>query len=532
MASAAAPANAPRAAATAAPSDIAAMPVDPFRRRVLMSLVILCTVMQVLDQTIANVALPHMQGALGASPDTVTWVLTSYIVAAAVATPVTGWLQDRFGRRALLITTVAGFTFASTMCAMSISLPMMVGARLMQGIFGAFIVPAGQSLILDINPRSRHPQAMMIWALAAMVAPVLGPVLGGWLTDAFGWRWVFLINLPIGLVGLAGLLLFMPRIGGRPSRFDATGFLLLLVAIASFQLMIDRGAQNDWFDSLETMIEAGLAISAGWAFVVHVATAPEPLMPRAIFRDRNLVVATVFILLMVGLVIASSALTPPLLQRLYGYDAYGAGMLTAPRGIGMAISMILGTRLANLVDRRLVILIGLALVATSIRMMMHFSLEMDGVPVAWSGLVQGLGFGLVFLPLNLMAFGTLDPRYRTQGAGLYNLARSLSGSIAISLATVIITRQEQVSHADLAGHVTAQRLPLPAFGFTQQFGMTSDRVFGLVDAEINRQATMIAYIDAFSLMFWMVILASPLVLLLKAPRAVPAGAEEAALAVE
>ena len=532
MAAAAAPASDAPRPAPALQADVAAMPLDPARRRILMSLVILCTVMQVLDQTIANVALPHMQGALGASPDTVTWVLTSYIVAAAVATPVTGWLQDRFGRRLLLIGTVAGFTAASTLCAVSVSLPMMVAARLMQGVFGAFIVPAGQSLILDINPRSRHPQAIMVWALAAMVAPVLGPVLGGWLTDSFGWRWVFLINLPIGLVGLAGLLLFMPRVPGSPSRFDAVGFALLLVAISSFQLMIDRGAQNDWFDSIETMIEAALAASAGWAFVVHIATAPEPLMPRAIFRDRNLVVATVFILLMVGLVIAASALTPPLLQRLYGYDAYGAGLLTAPRGIGMAISMILGTRLAKLVDRRLVILVGLGLTAVSIRMMMHFSLEMNGEPVAWSGLVQGLGFGLVFLPLNLMAFGTLDPRYRTQGAGLYNLARSLSGSIAISIVTVILSRQEQISHADLAGHITEQSLPLPVLTFTQQFGLAPGSVFGLVDAEINRQATMVAYIDAFTLMFWMVIAASPLVLLLKVPRAAAHGAEETAPTIE
>src|SRR6478609_3796832 len=340
MASAAEPASGSSRPTPTTPVETAAMPLDPFRRRVLTSLVILCTVMQVLDQTIANVALPHMRGALGASPDTVTWVLTSYIVAAAVATPMTGWLQDRFGRRILLIATVMGFTAASTLCAVSISLPMMVGARLLQGVFGAFIVPAGQSLILDINPRSRHPQALMVWALAAMVAPVLGPVLGGWLTDSFGWRWVFLINLPIGLIGLVGLFLFMPRVPSNPSRFDALGFALMLIAISSFQLMIDRGAQNDWFESLETMIEAALAASAGWAFVVHVATAPEPLMPRAMFRDRNLVVATVFILLMVGLVIASSALTPPLLQRLYGYDAYGAGLLTAPRGVGMAISMI------------------------------------------------------------------------------------------------------------------------------------------------------------------------------------------------
>lgn len=497
------------------PDDVAVLPVDPATRKILMALIIGATVMQVLDSTIANVALPHMQGALGAAPDTITWVLTSYIVAAAVATPVTGWLADRFGRRALLIAAVAGFTFASTICAFAISLPMMVGARLLQGVFGAFIVPVGQSLMLDINPRSRHAQALTLWGLAAMVAPVLGPVLGGWLTDAFDWRWVFLINLPIGIVGLFGLVAFMPRGRGSAGRFDGIGFALLLIAIAAFQLMLDRGAQNDWFDATETWIEAGLAAGAGWMFVVHTITARAPLMPVALFRDRNLVISTICVLLVIGLMLASSALLPPLLQRMLGHSAYQAGVLTAPRGVGMAIAMIVAGRLARTVDRRILLLIGLATSAWSVWLMMGFSLEMDSRPVIVSGLIQGVGFGFVFLPLNMMAFTTLDPRYRTQGAGLYNLSRSLGGSIAISSITALLTRQGQISHADLAANITDQTVPLAALTMAGRLGVAPETALSMIDSAIDRQAAMIAYIDAFTAMFWLLLAAMPLVLLMR-----------------
>ncbi len=501
--------------ATVPSDDVALLPVDPLRRTMLMTLVICVTVMQVLDQTIANVALPHMQGALGAAPDTISWVLTSYIVAAAVATPVTGWLSDRLGRRALLIMTVTGFTGASALCAVSVSLPMIVGARLLQGTFGAFIIPAGQALMLDINPKSRHAQAMMMWGLAVMVAPVLGPVLGGWLTDTFDWRWVFMINVPIGAVALAGLLIFMPRGVSRASRFDLTGFVLMLVAIGAFQLMLDRGQQNDWFQSVETLVEAGLAISAGWAFVIHTLSDPDPLMPGALFRDRNLVVSSVFVLMVMGLIMASSALTPQLLQGAMGYDAYGAGLVTAPRGVAMAVAMLMGGKLAQVIDRRLLILFGMALTAVSMRMMMGFAPDMGGWTVMSSGVVQGFGFGFVFLPLNLMAFGTLDARYRTQGAGLYSLSRSMSASIAISLMATLIARQVQVSHADLVQHVTTQSIPLIGQMAEGSIGGAAAIVTAMVNGEITRQAGMIAYIDAFTVMFWLTIVATPLVLLLK-----------------
>jgi DHA2 family multidrug resistance protein len=503
----------------APPSDVAALPVDPARRAILMTLVIAATVMQVLDQTIANVALPHMQGALSAAPDTISWVLTSYIVASAVATPVTGWLSDTMGRRNLLIMTVAGFTAASALCAVSVSLPMMVAARLMQGAFGAFIIPAGQALLLDINPKSRHPQAM-------------GPVLGGWLTDTFDWRWVFMINVPIGILALIGLLIFMPRVPATASRFDMSGFGMLFVAIGAFQLMLDRGQQNDWFESTETIIEAVSAATAGLAFIIHTLTSEEPLLPPTIFRDRNLVISCLFILMVVGLVMASSALIPQLLQSLMGYDAYGAGLVTMPRGVAMAASMIFGGRLAAIIDRRIIILFGMMLTAISMRMMMGASLDMSGHLIVISGIVQGFGFGCVFLPLNLMAFGTIDPRFRTQGAALYSLARSLSGSIAISLMSSLIARQMQISHSDLAGYIDSGASAMVSR--MMGGGGAPGAMMTMMNGEVTRQATMIAYVDAFTVMFWFCILAAPLILFLRSAPTKPPTAEEAghAMAME
>ena len=340
---------------------------------------------------------------------------------------------------------------------------------------------------------------------------------------------MFLINLPIGIVAIAGVVMFMPRARAVASRFDAFGFALLFLALASFQLLLDRGQQNDWFESPETIVEAALAAGAAWAFAVHTLTARAPLLPIAVFRDRNLVLSSVFVLLIMGLVIASSALLPPLLQRLMGHDAYGAGLITAPRGIGMVVSMVLAGRLARMIDTRLLILAGLALTAISVRMMMGFSLEMGSGPVIVSGLIQGFGFGFVSLPLNLTAFATIDARWRTQGAGLYALCRSIGGSAAIALMTALLARQGQISHADLSAHITEQSIPLIGAG---QALAVSQSAMQMVEGEIERQAAMIAYLDAFTAMFWAIIAAAPLVLLMRSPRALDAEAAAHAAAME
>jgi DHA2 family multidrug resistance protein len=482
--------------------------------------IMLATVMQVLDSTIANVALPHMQASLGAAQDTITWVLTSYIVASAIAIPLTGWLADRVGAKRLYLISIGGFVVASMLCGAAMSLTQMVAFRVMQGVFGAFIIPLAQTTMLGIYPKEKHGQAMAVWSMGVMIGPIMGPVLGGWLTENFDWRWVFYVNLPVGLLALGGVWLFMPEAPRRARRFDLFGFALLAIAVGAFQLILDRGEQREWFDAWEIWIEAGLAISALWMFAVHTATAREVVVPLAVFRDRNVMTALIFSAVMGVLLMASMSLMPPMLQHLFGYPIVTTGLVLAPRGIGTLISMGITGRVVGRVDPRLLIAIGLGLTALSLWQMTGFSLGMDMTPVIVSGVVQGLGLGLIFVPLNTIAFATLAPQLRTDASSLLTLIRSLGSSVGISIVTVLLVRNTQVSHADLAARVTPFDVPLIDPGLAQSIGSAGDAALTMLDAEINRQALMISYLNDFKFMMIMTLVAMPLVVLLRRPTAV------------
>ena len=480
---------------------------------------IMAMLMQVLDTTIANIALPHMQTSLGATRDTINWVLTSYIVATAIAIPITGWLADRIGRRQLFIASVIGFTIASVMCAMAQSLTEMVMFRAAQGVAGAFIVPLAQATMLDINPREKHARAMAVFGAGVMIGPILGPVLGGWLTDSFNWRWVFLVNLPVGIVALLLMLRFLPSAPKQSRRFDLFGFALLALALGGLQMMLDRGEQVDWFESWEIWIEAGIAVSAAWMFVVHMLTSRRPLFDPQMFKDRNFSVGLLFMAVTGVMLLAGLALLPPLLQGLYGYSVLQSGILTVPRGVGTLASMMIASRLVGLIDARLVVLAGMGLMAWSLHMMSGFALDMDSQPIIVSGIIQGLALGFIFVPLNTIAFATMDPRFRTTGASLFNLSRSIGGSVGISVVTAFLARNVQVSHADMSAHITASAMPPISPALTQGAPPLTDAALALLDAEINRQALMIAYIDDFHLMMLVSLAAIPLLLLLRRYRA-------------
>jgi MFS transporter, DHA2 family, multidrug resistance protein len=484
-----------------------------------MALTMAATLIVVLDTTIANVALPHMQAALGASPDTISWVLTSYILASAVALPLTGWLSAKFGRRLLFTVAVAGFTISSAWCGIANSLVMMVAARLVQGLCGAVLMPMSQAIMYDINPPEKHIQAMTLWGLVVMVGPILGPVVGGYLTDNFDWRWVFYINVPIGIVTAIGgwALLSGGKQAGRP--FDAVGFVLLATALASMQLLLDRGVQLDWFDATEIWIELGVCVIASWMFVVHTVTSKHTLLPRMLFTDRNFVTACLTITVLGGILTAGAALVAPMLQALFGYPVLLAGMLTSPRGVGTMAGMLIAGRLTKRVDPRVPILTGMALLAWSLHMMTQFDLGMDQKPIIISGLVQGLGLGLVVLPLNLLALSTLGSVMRTDAASLYNLTRSIGGSITISVLTALIARQTQVSHSTLGAHLSQTRLPFLGQGIFEQLGFNGAAITSMMNAEVNRQAVMIAYIDAYYVMMWAAIAVMPLILTMKRSKA-------------
>jgi len=484
--------------------------------------VMLATIMQVLDTTIANVALPSMVGDLGASADTINWVLTSYIVAAAIMTPVTGWLSDRIGRKELFLVSVGGFVVASMLCGVSWSLESMVLFRLIQGVFGAAIVPLSQTFLLDINPVERHGQAMAMWGAGIMVGPIIGPTLGGWLTESFDWRWVFFINLPIGIIAIAGSAVYLPSIARRLRGFDFFGFAMLSLGVGALQLMLDRGAEVDWFSALEIWIELGLTITGFWVFTVHLLTAENPFIDPKIFLDRNFATGLIFIFVIGVILLASLALLPPMLTHLFNYPTITTGLVMAPRGVGTMISMIIVGRLVRIVDARILVVAGLLLTAQSLYTMAGFSPQMDSYLIISSGIVQGLGLGLVFVPLSTVAFATLDPRYRTDATSLFSLVRNIGSSIGISVVTVMLTRNTQINHAELSALMTPFN---PNFTAGSPAAAAGDpAALSQIDGLVNAQAMMISYIDDFKLMMIVTLCALPLTLLLRKPKIAPASA--------
>jgi DHA2 family multidrug resistance protein len=499
--------------ATAATIPSAARTV-PHRGLITLS-VMLASVMQALDNTIANVALPRIQGSLSATQDQMSWVLTSYIVAAAIMTPLSGWLAGRFGRRKIFLFSIFGFTLASALCGLAQSLPEIVLARLVQGLSGAALIPMSQATLLDINPPDRHARAMTVWVMGVTIGPILGPALGGWLTEQYSWRWVFYINVPIGILCFFGVLAFMKETTLRLSRFDFFGFASLSLAVGSLQLMLDRGQSNDWFSSLETWVEAGVCLVSVYLFVIHlVTTRKAPFISPALFKDRNFLAGNFFIF-MVGVVLfATLALLPPLLQSLLGYPVVLTGLVTAPRGIGTLIAMMIVGRLGNHVDGRYIMATGLTLTAVSLWWMTNFYLQMDSNEVVWSGLLQGIGTGCVFAPLSTIAFSTLLPHLRNEGTAFFSLMRNLGSSIGISVVTTLLVRNTQIMHSRLSEHVT----PF-GDGLTPSLsaGLSTAEHLARLNAAVTQQAAMIAYNNDFKLMLILTVVAIPLVALLRAP---------------
>jgi DHA2 family multidrug resistance protein len=474
-------------------------------------------IMQVLDTTIANVALPHMQASLGAAQDTITWVLTSYIVAAAIATPITGWLSDNIGRKRLFMICVVGFVVSSALCGIAFSLEEMVFFRLLQGAFGAALAPLSQSVIIDINPRERHGQAMAIWGAGIMVAPIIGPTLGAWLTDHMSWRWCFYINVPVGALAFAGMWFFMPDTVRRFRRFDFLGFALLSMAVGALQFMLDRGPDQDWFNSPEVIIELGIAIAAGWMFVVHTVMGRETFLPKGLFLDRNFAAASAFIFFVGIILLATMALLPPMLQSIFGYPVVTVGVVLAPRGVGTMMSMMVVGRLVRKVDPRILVGLGLAATALSLYDMTYFSPDMNYWPLVWTGIVQGLGLGFVFIPLSTVAFSTLVPRLRTDATIFFNRVRNLGSAIGFSVMAATLTANIQTNHASLAEHISVFNPNLDAAGIIPGILTTpaGAQQAAQLDGLINMQSAMIAYLDDFQLMFLITLCAAPLLLLLR-----------------
>jgi DHA2 family multidrug resistance protein len=487
------------------------------QKALLTAAVMLAMVMQVLDATIANVALPHMQASLGATQDSISWVLTSYIVASAVAIPLTGWLANRYGARNLLLFSVALFVFTSALCGIAANLPEMVAFRLAQGIGGAFIGPLAQTIMLDINKPSSHGRAMSVYGMGVMIGPIVGPVLGGYLTEAFNWRWVFFINLPLGIICFFALWLLLPRVENQARKFDFLGWAMIAIALSGFQLLLDRGQHVDWFSSTEIWIEAGIALSAFWLFVVHSVTTKRPLFPPSMLRDVSFMAGVLLTFVMGMVMMSSMALLPTMMQTLFGYPVIETGEVLASRGLGVLVMMAITGRLLSVVDARLIALTGFVLCSLSVYMMTGWSLEIDWRYIVASGFVQGLGVGCVFVPLNVLAFSSLPPHLRTDGASLFNLSRNIGSSVGVASMAALLSRNIQVSHADLAAHVTPYNLPMDP-NLLRALGAPGESAMAMLDGIINQQAAMIAYLDDFKAVMIATLCSLPLLLLLRKPQ--------------
>jgi DHA2 family multidrug resistance protein len=479
------------------------------------------TLMQALDQTIANVALPYMQGSLSASFDEITWVLTSYITAAAIMTAPVGWLAQRFGRKPLFVACLVGFTIASMLCGAAQSLSQMVLFRIFQGVCGAALVPLSQATMLDIYPVEQRGQAMAIWGVGVMIGPILGPTLGGYLTELYNWRWVFYVNLPFGVLTTIGLVLFMPSGKGQPLRFDWIGFGALALGIGALQLMLDRGQDQDWFSSREIITEAVLGGLGIYLFVVHLFSARHPFIRPSLFKDRNFSAGLLMMFAMGTILVSSSALMAPWLQNLANYPVETAGLVMAPRGIGTMAAMMLGGRLSNRIDPRVLMALGVLLVAWSVYAMTGWTPDVGERDIAFVIVVQGAGLGLVFTPLQVIAFATLPASLRTDGASMFSLARNIGAAIGVSINSTLLARNAQALHAEIGASVTPFNRALQSGGAAHFMNPATDHGAALLDRMVNEQAQITAYLDDYKLMIFTTLPALLLLLFMHRPRNAP-----------
>ena len=500
-------------------------------RAIVTACTMIATLMQALDNTIANVALPYMQGTFSTTLDQITWVLTSYIVAAAIMTAPVGWLAARFGRKYFFIACVGGFTVASILCGLAETLPQMVVFRLLQGMFGAALVPLSQVTLLDLYPVEQRGSAMALWGMGVMVGPILGPTLGGYLTDIYNWRWVFYINLPFGILAVAGLWLFMGDTGrNRRLNFDWIGFGVLSLGIGALQLMLDRGEQLDWFGSAEIVIETTLGALGIYLFVVHMFTAEKPFIPPRIFRDANFVSGILVMFAMGTVLLASAALLAPYLQNLAGYSVSQAGLLMVPRGVGTMIAMLVAGRSVNFIDPRLLILSGVVMLASTMWEMSSWTPDVSVWSLSVTTLIQGFGLGFVFIPLNVISFGTLSPELRTDGTALFSLMRNVGGAVGISVTSFLLAQNTQIIHARIAEQVTPFNRMLQTGGAYLFWNMTKPQGLSALNAEVTRQAQIMAYANDFKFMFYVSVPVALLLLFMRRPKTAPAPTGDTAAA--
>ena len=469
------------------------------------------TVMQVLDITIVNVALPHIQRALTASTDQISWVLTSYLVSSAIVMPLTGYFSDRVGQKRYLMASVAGFVCASALCGLSTSITEIVAFRLLQGVFGAALVPLSQSIMVQTYPPEERGRAMAIWGMGVMVGPILGPTLGGYLTQVLSWRWTFYINVPVGLLSLLLAWRVVPDTQRRERRMDWLGLSLLALAIGGLQFVLDQGERSDWFNSHLILLASFVAGIAFLSFLAYAWRYPQrAVFKLRIFLDRNFTTSTLLITI-IGLGLYGSLLLQPLmLQHLMDYPVLTTGLVMAPRGVASMASMMLVGRLSRRVDARAMIIVGIALAAADSYAMTHYSLVIDRSWIIWPLVLQGLGMGFIFVPLSTVAYATLRVEDAADAAGLFSLLRTIGSSIGISAVSTILARYAQISWNQLGGHVSTTNPALADYLGQLHLGLQQPQAAAVLGSVLGRQASMLAFLDSYMLVTWSFLAMLPL----------------------
>lgn len=492
--------------------------ISNFDRWLITGVVMAAALMEVIDTTIVNVALPHMQGSLGASSDEITWTLTSYIVSAAICMPMTGYLSDRIGRKKYLILSIATFTLASALCGAATSLGQIVFFRLLQGVFGAGLVPLSQAILADIFPPEDRGKAMAIWGIGVMVGPILGPTLGGYLTDISSWRWTFYVNIPVGLFTLL-LANVLPDTPTHERKMDWKGLALISIAIGGLQYVLDRGNQDDWFSATNICVMAYITVAAALGFLLHsYQNTKERVFDTAIFKDKNFAITSLVLAIYCLGLYGMMVIQPLMMEAFLNYPALMAGLMLAPRGMSGMISMMIVGKLINRVDPRILILSGIALSIYGTWMATWYSLDISSYWLVWPMFLQGFGMGLVFVPLSTIAYSTLPTTLRTEAAGLFSLLRTIGGSIGISIVITLFTRRTQYFWNALGGAINEYHPALSQYLQPLNLQPKEALSASILGNELYRQAAMIAFVNVYDFIMWCFILMIPLVLLLGKPK--------------
>ena len=486
--------------------------------------VTLAAFLEALDGTIASVALPYMQGTMSATQDQMGWVLTSYLVAAGIMTPATGFLTERFGMRRVLLISVAGFTLTSMCCGIAQSLPEVVLFRLLQGVFGAPLIPLSQTVLMNIYPPEKQGSAMAFWSLVVVAGPAIGAAVGGWLTFTYSWRYVFFVNVPVGAACFAGLLIFFrsPSEKNVAAKVDWLGFVSLSFAIGALQLLLDRGQEKDWFQSSEICIEAIIAGSAFYVFLVQTFTSKNPFFRPALLRDRNFLAGTLFVTVVGLSFFASLALQPPYLQALMGYPILTTGLVLAPAGLAQMVTAMGAGRLIGKVDSRLLLAAGVGLTAWSFQARTGWTPDVGPSAIIVNGVLQGCGIGLMYVPLSILALSGMSPEIRADGASFFTLLRLLGNSAGVAVVNAMILRGSQANHDDISRYVTATNPGLlnPAVAHLLSPFTAGGRA--ALDAVVTTQAQVIAYMDDYKMLTFVTLAMFPLILVFRTPDAAPA----------